>query len=59
MIFNINFLTYFNPYVCNDGKQFVEAKEKGYLALNQEGKVYEVDFFISTNYNINISNLPF
>ncbi|NLI90127.1 MAG: alpha-glucosidase, partial [Epulopiscium sp.] len=40
----INFLAYFNPYLCNDGTQFVEAKEKGYLAFNQEGEVYEVDF---------------
>ena len=40
----IHFLAYVNPYVCVDGLQFIEAKEKGYLVRNRNGEDYIVDF---------------
>ncbi|WP_205831493.1 alpha-glucosidase [Bacillus sp. RO2] len=40
----IRFLGYINPYVAEEGNLFATAKEKGYLALNDENEVYLVDF---------------
>lgn len=40
----IKFLGYINPYVVNNESLFEEAKEQGFLALNKQGEVYEVDF---------------
>lgn len=40
----IRFLGYINPYVAVEGDLYEEAKEKGYLAFNEQGEVYQVDF---------------
>ncbi|OHR74177.1 alpha-glucosidase [Bacillus sp. HMSC76G11] len=40
----IRFLGYINPYVAVEGDLFKEAEEKGYLALNDHGSTYLVDF---------------
>ncbi|KKI93548.1 alpha-xylosidase [Bacillus sp. SA1-12] len=40
----IRFLGYINPYVAVEGYLFKEAEEKGYLALNEQGDTYLVDF---------------
>lgn len=40
----IRFLGYINPYVAIEGNLFKEAESKGYLALNEEGSTYLVDF---------------
>nr|WP_281253526.1 alpha-glucosidase [Sphingomonas laterariae] len=41
----IRFLGYVNPYLAADGVQFVEAAERGYLALRQDSDdIYLVDF---------------
>ncbi|MFC3212973.1 alpha-glucosidase [Novosphingobium panipatense] len=41
----VRFLGYVNPYLANDGKQYAEAAELGYLALRQDSdEVYLVDF---------------
>lgn len=41
---NIRFMSYLNPYLCNDGSLFPIAKEKGYFALDDKGDVALVDF---------------
>ncbi|WP_392558887.1 alpha-glucosidase [Orbus mooreae] len=41
---NIRFMSYLNPYLCNDGELFPIAKEKGYFALDKDGNVALVDF---------------
>ena len=41
----IRFLGYVNPYLCDDGAQFREAADKGYLARRLDSdEVYLVDF---------------
>ena len=40
----IRFLGYINPYVAVEGDLYQYANEKGYLALNQQGETYLVDF---------------
>lgn len=41
----VRFLGYVNPYLANDGRQYAEAAELGYLALRQDSdEVYLVDF---------------
>lgn len=40
----IRFLGYINPYVAVEGQLYKEANEKGYLALNEAGETYLVDF---------------
>ncbi|MBN8436331.1 alpha-glucosidase [Priestia flexa] len=40
----IRFLGYINPYVAVEGHLYKEANEKGYLALNEAGETYLVDF---------------
>lgn len=40
----IRFLGYINPYVAVEGDLFQTAKNNGYLALNEQGEVYLVDF---------------
>lgn len=40
----VRFLGYINPYVAVEGDLFKEAEEKGYLALNNQGETYLVDF---------------
>ncbi|WP_204166802.1 alpha-glucosidase [Bacillus sp. CGMCC 1.16541] len=40
----IRFLGYINPYVAVEGDLFAHAEQQGYLALNQSGKTYLVDF---------------
>lgn len=41
---NIRFMSYLNPYLCNDGSLFPIAKEKGYFALDKKGDIALVDF---------------
>lgn len=36
----IHFLGYINPYLCDDGDLFKEAKARGYLALKPDGTIY-------------------
>lgn len=36
----IRFLGYINPYLCDDGQLFKEAKARGYLALKPDGTMY-------------------
>ncbi|RBW67368.1 alpha-glucosidase [Bacillus taeanensis] len=40
----IRFLGYINPYVAIEGDLYKTASEKGYLALNEQGEDYLVDF---------------
>jgi sulfoquinovosidase len=40
----IRFLGYINPYLAVEGNLFKEASEKGYLAKNESGSTYLVDF---------------
>ncbi|WP_239615437.1 alpha-glucosidase [Cohnella mopanensis] len=40
----IRFLGYINPYVAIEGDLFQTAKASGYLALNESGDTYLVDF---------------
>ncbi|MGG4130501.1 alpha-glucosidase [Paenibacillus illinoisensis] len=40
----VRFLGYINPYVAVEGELYKEADQKGYLARNQEGGTYLVDF---------------
>ena len=40
----IRFLAYSNCYLAIDGALFKEAKDLGYLAKNDKGEIYEVDF---------------
>lgn len=40
----IRFLAYVNPYLCIDGTLFGEARQRQYLARNDAGGVYTVDF---------------
>ncbi|MEK3881896.1 alpha-glucosidase [Paenibacillus sp. PL2-23] len=40
----IRFLGYINPYVAVEGDLYQTAKEKNYLALNESGDIYNVDF---------------
>ncbi|MED1862344.1 alpha-glucosidase [Fictibacillus nanhaiensis] len=40
----IRFLGYINPYVAVEGDLYKTAAEKGYLALNEKGDIYLVDF---------------
>ena len=40
----IRFLGYINPYVAVEGELFALAKANDYLALNEAGEVYLVDF---------------
>ncbi|WP_321814054.1 MULTISPECIES: alpha-glucosidase [unclassified Paraburkholderia] len=40
----VRFLGYVNPYLCNDGALYVEAKQAGYLATRADGSDYLVDF---------------
>ncbi|MFC4547334.1 alpha-glucosidase [Paenactinomyces guangxiensis] len=40
----IRFLGYINPYLAVEGDLFKTANEKGYLALNEQGETYLVDF---------------
>lgn len=40
----IRFLGYINPYVAVEGDLYQVAREKGYLALNEQGDTYLVDF---------------
>ncbi|MGV2988406.1 alpha-glucosidase [Vibrio sp. E150_011] len=40
----VRFLGYINPYVLEDFPLYNEAKEKGYLATQQDGSKYVVDF---------------
>jgi alpha-glucosidase len=40
----IRFLGYINPYVLEDFPLYNEAKEQGYLATQQDGSKYVVDF---------------
>lgn len=41
---NIAFLTYICPFLLKNESLFNEAKANNYLALNQQGHVYELDF---------------
>lgn len=41
---NIRFMSYLNPYLCDDGELFPIAKEKGFFALDKDGNVALVDF---------------
>ncbi len=40
----IRFLGYVNPYLCNDGPLFAQAKQAGYLATDGTGGTALVDF---------------
>lgn len=40
----VKFLAYINPYVATDKDLCAEAAEKGFLALDKEGKDYHVEF---------------
>lgn len=41
----IRFLAYANPYLCDDGVLFLEAKQGGHLCLRRDGaEIYLVDF---------------
>ncbi|QNF27420.1 alpha-glucosidase [Metabacillus elymi] len=40
----IRFLSYINPYVAIEGHLYKVAEEEGYLALNDKGEIYLVDF---------------
>lgn len=40
----VRFLGYVNPYVIVGDNLYKEAAEKGYLAFNKEGGIYNVDF---------------
>jgi alpha-glucosidase len=40
----VRFLGYVNPYLCNDGALYGEAKAAGYLATHADGTDYLVDF---------------
>jgi alpha-glucosidase len=40
----IKFLVYLNPYLCEDGALFREARDLGHLVLDYQGEVYGVDF---------------
>lgn len=40
----VRFLGYVNPYLCNDGTLYAEAKAAGYLATRADGSDYLVDF---------------
>jgi alpha-glucosidase len=40
----IRFLGYINPYLAVEGDLYKTAAEQGYLALNDEGEIYLVDF---------------
>lgn len=40
----IRFLSYINPYVAIEGHLYKIAEEEGYLALNDKGETYLVDF---------------
>lgn len=40
----IKFMGYINPYVAVEGDLYKHASEKGYLALNHKGEIYNVDF---------------
>jgi sulfoquinovosidase len=40
----VRFLGYVNPYLCNDGTLYGEAKAAGYLATRADGSDYLVDF---------------
>ncbi|MBN6738836.1 alpha-glucosidase [Burkholderia multivorans] len=40
----VRFLGYVNPYLCNDGTLYEEARAAGYLATNAQGGDYLVDF---------------
>jgi alpha-glucosidase len=40
----IRFLSYINPYVAIEGHLYKVAEKEGYLALNDKGEIYLVDF---------------
>lgn len=40
----IRFLGYVNPYLCVDGELYPAARDRGYLALNDQGEAATVDF---------------
>jgi alpha-glucosidase len=40
----VRFLGYVNPYLCNDGTLYAEARAAGYLATDANGGDYLVDF---------------
>ncbi len=40
----VRFLGYVNPYLCNDGTLYAEARDAGYLATRLDGGEYLVDF---------------
>lgn len=40
----VRFLGYVNPYLCNDGTLYAEARDAGYLATRLDGGDYLVDF---------------
>lgn len=40
----IRVMGYINPYLCNDGSFYQEAKEKDYFAKTVDGDIYLVDF---------------
>ncbi|WP_338788098.1 alpha-glucosidase [Metabacillus sp. FJAT-53654] len=40
----IRFLSYINPYVAIEGNLYKVAEKEGYLALNDKGEIYLVDF---------------
>ncbi len=40
----IRFMSYVNPYLCDDGALFPIAKEKGFFAKDKDGEVALVDF---------------
>lgn len=40
----IRFMSYINPYLCEDGELFQIAKEKGFFAKNNTGEIALVDF---------------
>jgi alpha-glucosidase len=41
---NVRLLGYVNPYLCNDGVLYDEARRAGYLATREDGSDYLVDF---------------
>ncbi len=40
----IRFMGYANPYLCTDGVLFPQAENQGFLARNDTGETYRVDF---------------
>ncbi len=38
----IHVFAYINPYLAKNTKQYIEARDKGYLIKNKDGKIYDI-----------------